>query len=154
MLVEKEELKELKEEMAEYQEDIKELYELKAEAKAKGVEDEIEDIKVSKGAKRLFKSVNKMISKMDAVLTELEQSEKKMKQEIESLAPEKKSQEAVAELVNIDELIEAIKQIQKVPDDSRLQRIEEILGKIDDDRDGSIKIEDVLKVKEVTIVKY
>lgn len=149
MSVEKEELKELKEEMAEYQEDIKELYEMKAEAKAKGGEDEIEDIKVSKGAKRLFNRVNRMINKMDAVLTELEQSEKKMKQEIESLAPEKKSERAVAELVKIDELIEAIKQIQKVPDDSRLQRIQEILGKIDDDRDGSIKIEDVLKVRAI-----
>lgn len=146
MSVEKEELKELKEEMAEYQEDIKELYEMKAEAKAKGEEDQIEDIKVSKGAKRLFNRVNKMISKMDAVLGELEQSEKKMKREIESLAPENKSEKTVAEIVKIDELIEAIKQIQKVPDDSRLQRIQEILGKIDDDRDGSIKIEDVLKV--------
>ncbi|XP_018060230.1 PREDICTED: LETM1 and EF-hand domain-containing protein anon-60Da, mitochondrial isoform X2 [Atta colombica] len=147
MAVEKEEIKELKEEMAEYQEDIKELYQIKAEAKG---QTDIENIKISKGANRLFKKVNKMISKMDAVLLELEQSEKKVKQRIESLGPdEKKDAKDVEELVKIDELIAAIKQIQSVPDEHRLKRIAEILGKIDDDRDGAIKIEDVLKVVEL-----
>ncbi|XP_051168793.1 mitochondrial proton/calcium exchanger protein [Leptopilina boulardi] len=147
MIVEKEELKELKEEMAEYQEDIQELYKMKAESKGQA---EIEDIKVSKGAKRLFNKVNKMISKMDAVLTELEENEKKVKEKVETLAPEDKSHsKAAEELVKIDELIAAIKQIQNVPDEHRLKRIAEILGKIDDDRDGAIKIEDVLKVVEL-----
>ncbi|KAL6266395.1 hypothetical protein P5V15_003248 [Pogonomyrmex californicus] len=146
MAVEKEEIKELKEEMAEYQEDIKELYQIKAEAKGQA---DIENIKVSKGANRLFKKVNKMISKMDAVLLELEQSEKKVKQRIESSALEKQDTKDVEELVKIDELIAAIKQIQNVPDQHRLKRIAEILGKIDDDHDGAIKIEDVLKVVEL-----
>ncbi|KAG7201202.1 hypothetical protein KM043_003989 [Ampulex compressa] len=147
MAVEKEELKELKEEMAEYQEDIKELDQIKAEAKGQA---DIECIKVSKGAKRLFNKVNKMIGKMDAVLAELEQSEKQVKQRLESLGSEEKTNaEAVEELVKIDELIGAIKKIQNVPDEHRLQRITEILGKIDDDRDGAIKIEDVLKVVEI-----
>ncbi|XP_012281545.1 mitochondrial proton/calcium exchanger protein [Orussus abietinus] len=147
MAVEKEEIKELKEEMAEYQEDIQELYKMKAEAKG---EADIESIKVSKGAKRLFNKVNKMISKMDAVLTELEQSEKKMKKEIEALPPDVKlDSKAAAELVRIDELIAAIKKIQNVPDEFRLAHIAEILGKIDDDRDGAIKIEDILKVVEL-----
>lgn len=146
MIVEKEELKELKEEMAEYQEDIQELYQMKAESKG---EADIEDIKESKGAKRLFNKVNKMISKMDTVLSELEQSEKKIKEKVEALTPEEKTQsKAAEELVRIDELIAAIKQIQNVPDEHRLTRIGEILGKIDDDRDGAIKIEDVLKVRK------
>ena len=140
MSVEKEELKELKEEMAEYQEDIQELDQMKADAPGQA---DIANIKVSKGAKRLFTKVNKMIGKMDAVLSELEQSEKQVKKKI---AEEKSDAKAVEELVRIDELIAAIKQIQSVPDDSRLTRITEILGKIDDDRDGAIKIEDVLKV--------
>lgn len=143
MAVEKEEIKELKEEMAEYQEDVKELYQIKAEAKGQA---DIENIKISKGANRLFKKVNKMISKMDAVLLELEQSEKKVKQRIESLPDEKRDVKDVEELVKIDELVAAIKQIQSVPDEHRLKRIAEILGKIDDDHDGAIKIEDVLKV--------
>lgn len=145
MVVEKEEIKELKEEMAEYQEDIKELYEIKAEAKGQA---DIENIKISKGAKRLFNKVNKMISKMDAVLLELEHSEKKVKERLKSLGPdEKKDTKDVEELVKIDELVAAIKQIQNVPDEHRLKRIAEILGKIDDDHDGAIKIEDVLKVR-------
>ncbi|XP_012229350.1 mitochondrial proton/calcium exchanger protein [Linepithema humile] len=147
MAVEKEEIKELKEEMAEYQEDIKELYQIKAEAKGQA---DIENIKISKGAKRLFNKVNKMISKMDAVLLELEQSEKKVKQRMKSLGPdEKQDSKDVEELVKIDELVAAIKQIQNVPDEYRLKRIAEILGKIDDDHDGAIKIEDVLKVVEL-----
>lgn len=145
MAVEKEELKELKEEMAEYQEDLQELDLIKAEARGQS---DIEDLKVSKGAKRLFNKVNKMIGKMDAVLAELEQSEKQVKQKIDARAAEEKpDRKAVEELVRIDELIAAIKQIQSVPDEFRLTRIAEILGKIDDDRDGAIKIEDVLKVK-------
>ncbi|XP_014480934.1 PREDICTED: LETM1 and EF-hand domain-containing protein anon-60Da, mitochondrial [Dinoponera quadriceps] len=147
MAVEKEEIKELKEEMAEYQEDIKELDQFKAETKG---QTDIDDIKVSKGAKRLFNKVNKMISKMDAVLSELEQSEKKVKERLQSLGPdEKKDAKDVEELVKIDELVAAIKQIQNVPDEHRLKRIAEILGKIDDDQDGAIKIEDVLKVVEL-----
>ncbi|XP_015122323.1 mitochondrial proton/calcium exchanger protein isoform X2 [Diachasma alloeum] len=145
LVIEKEELKELKEEMAEYQEDIKELDQMKAEAQG-----EIEDLKVSKGAKRLFNKVNKMILKMDDVLKELEKSEEQVKKKIETLKPEEKEgSEVVEELVKVDELIAAIKQIQSVPDENRLSRISEILGKIDDDRDGTIKIEDVLKVIEL-----
>lgn len=147
MAVEKEELKELKEEMADYQEDIQELNEIKAAAKGQA---DIENIKVSKGASRLFNKVNKMIGKMDAVLMQLEKSEKKVKQKIEALSTaENADNKAVEELVRIDELIAAIKQIQNVPDEHRLRRIAEILGKIDDDRDGAIKIEDVLKVVEL-----
>ena len=146
MSVQKEELKELKEEMADYQEDIKELYEIKAAAKG---QEDIESIKVSKGAKRLFNKVNKMIRKMDAVLEQLE-SEKQVKQKAGSTDMEEiPSSKSAEELVKIDELITAIKRIQSVPDDHRLQRIAEILAQIDDDRDGAIKIEDVLKVVEL-----
>lgn len=144
MSVEKEELKELKEEMAEYQEDLKELDEIKAAAKG---QEDIENIKVSKGATRLYNKVNKMIKKMDAVLTQLE-SEKQMKELQRKTIVDKETtiSKTAEELVKIDELISVIKKIQNVPDEHRLQRITEILAKIDDDRDGAIKIEDVLKV--------
>ncbi|XP_076658964.1 leucine zipper and EF-hand containing transmembrane protein 1 [Halictus rubicundus] len=146
MSVEKEELKELKEEMADYQEDIKELHEIKAAAKG---QEDVENIKESKGAKRLFNKVNKMIRKMDEVLEQLE-SEKKLKQEADTVnVEESPSVKSAEELVRIDELITAIKKIQNVPDEHRLQRIVEILAKMDDDRDGAIKVEDVLKVVEL-----
>lgn len=143
MPVVEEELKELKEEMAEYQEDVKELHQLKVEAKESS---SVQNIKVSKGANHLFGKVNKMILKLDRVLEELEKSEKKIKQEMEHLLEKKESSSASAELIKIDELIATIKKFQNVPDDYRLTRITEILGKIDEDRDGSIRIADVLKV--------
>ncbi|CAL7946340.1 unnamed protein product [Xylocopa violacea] len=148
MSVEKEELKELKEEMADYQEDLKELDEIKAAAKG---QKDIESIEVSKGAKHLFKKVNKMISKMDAVLEQLESEKQKKELQRPEDADKGKtgSSKTVEELVKIDELILAIKKLQSVPDQNRLHRIEEILAKIDDDRDGAIKIEDVLKVVEL-----
>ncbi|XP_014295082.1 mitochondrial proton/calcium exchanger protein [Microplitis demolitor] len=150
MAVEKEELKELKEEMAEYVEDIQELNDIKAEAMKDGGS-EIEDLKVSKGANRLYKKVNKMISKMDKVLEELEVEEKQVKQKIEGLKhnEDKVEGDVEEELVKIDELIAAIKKIQSVPDEEKLNRMQEILGEIDVDRDGAIKIEDVLKVIEL-----
>ncbi|XP_031827296.1 leucine zipper and EF-hand containing transmembrane protein 1 [Nomia melanderi] len=146
MSIEKEELKELKEEMADYQEDIKELHEIKAAARG---QEGVDNIKESKGAKRLFNKVNKMIEKMDAVLNQLE-SEKKLKQKAETVnVDESSSIKNAEELIKIEELITAIKKIQNVPDQHRLQRIVEILSKMDDDRDGAIKIEDVLKVVEL-----
>ena len=143
MSIVEEELKELKEEMAEYQEDIDELQKLKVEAQGLP---SIENIKVSRGAKNLFTKVNKMIGKLDEVLIELEKSEKKIKQEIKSLSNDSKAISAAAEMIKVDDLIATIKKIQNVPDDHRLTRISEILGKIDEDRDGAIRITDVLKV--------
>ncbi|XP_014216786.1 mitochondrial proton/calcium exchanger protein [Copidosoma floridanum] len=144
MSIEKEELKELKEEMADYREDLQELHELKTEAKGLA---HIDDIKVSKGANRLYIKVNKLISKLDTILSDLEKSEKRMKKEMDTLSNQQKSESLVAaELIRIDELILAIKHVQNVPDNHRLARITEILGEIDDDGDGAIRIEDVLKV--------
>jgi Ca2+-binding EF-hand superfamily protein len=48
--------------------------------------------------------------------------------------------------VSIEELKDAIKRIQKVPDDSLVDRISEVLSKMDIDKDGAIRLDDVLKV--------
>lgn len=50
-------------------------------------------------------------------------------------------------MVSIEELIKGIKEIQKTPDDSRLDRIADVLIKFDSDRDGALRVEDVLKVR-------
>lgn len=44
-------------------------------------------------------------------------------------------------------------QIQKVSDESVLEQIEKILRRMDDDRDESLKVEDVLKVR-ITILFF
>ncbi|XP_035773465.1 mitochondrial proton/calcium exchanger protein-like isoform X1 [Anopheles albimanus] len=147
LLVEKEEIRDLKEEIADYQEDVQELQEVVTAAKNP---DEVQ-VKESRAAKLLFKKVNSMINKMDTVLTDLERKEKQLKEQVHAAETSDTAEVPPAageELVRIDELMSAIKKIKNVTDDSRLDQISKILGKIDDDQDGQIKVEDVLKVIE------
>ncbi|RZF40767.1 hypothetical protein LSTR_LSTR011284 [Laodelphax striatellus] len=50
------------------------------------------------------------------------------------------------EVLRIDEVLDAIRKLQKVGDESRLERIKEVLAKMDDDLDGAIRLDTVLKV--------
>lgn len=50
------------------------------------------------------------------------------------------------ELLRIDELLSAIRKLQKIPDEGKLEKLAEVLGEIDEDHDGSIRIDTVLKV--------
>lgn len=133
MIVEKEEIKDLKEEIKEYEKDVQELQKVVTQAPQV-------QIKESKAAKNLFNKVNSMIEKLE---TDLAKEEKKIR-----AVPDDKSidKEAEDHLVHVDELIKAVKQIQKVPDESRLVHIQHILEKIDIDQDNQIRVEDVLKV--------
>lgn len=54
-----------------------------------------------------------------------------------------------SELINIDELIGSVRKLQKIPDENKLQKISEVLSKIDGDHDGSIKLDTVLKVNNM-----
>ncbi|XP_052869887.1 mitochondrial proton/calcium exchanger protein isoform X2 [Anopheles cruzii] len=149
LLVEKEEIRDLKEEIADYQEDVQELQEVVTAAK----NPEEVQVRESRAAKMLFRKVNSMINKMDTVLTDLERQEQKLKEQVrvqvEQTADVQAPPAAASEeLVRIDELMSAIKKIKNVTDDSRLDQISKILGKIDGDQDGQIKVEDVLKVIE------
>lgn len=139
LLVEKEELQDLKEELAEYKEDVEDLQEVIKTSEAADTK-----IKESKAAKRLFKQVNSMIEKMDEVVMKLEKKEKDIK---DTLSQDEKPQDH-DELLRIDELIGAIRKIQKIPDEAKLEKIAAVLGKIDEDRDGSIRVDTVLKVLE------
>lgn len=56
-----------------------------------------------------------------------------------------------SELINIDELIGAVRKLQNIPDEFKLQQISEVLSKIDDDHDGSIRLDTVLKVRFITV---
>lgn len=121
--------------MEDYKEDVEEL----SKAVASQPKPEITE---SKAAKRLFKSVNKMINKMDKVLVNLEEKEKQLKKDLEIEATDKKKEE----LLKIDDIMTAIQQIKGVTEQSKIDQISKVLQKMDDDKDGSFKIEDVLKV--------
>ena len=127
LLVAKEELTDLKEEMADYQEDIKELEDLLQLPHQKRLV-----LRESKAARRLFQCVNRMIHKLENTVAH----------------KEKRGQEQIGqeEIVTIDELITSINRIQSVEDSSKLQKILDILHHIDQDQDGVITVEEVMKV--------
>ncbi|CAO1404525.1 unnamed protein product [Diamesa tonsa] len=145
LMVEKEEIKEIKEEIAEYQEDVQELNSIVDLKK-----DETGQVRESRAAKNVYRKVNSMISKLDKVLEDLEKKEQEIKIQIGEPALEAVAEGASKpeELVKVDELMGAIRKIQKVSDESVLEQIQKVLGRIDDDKDGHLKVEDVLKVIE------
>lgn len=96
---------------------------------------------------RLYRAVNNMISKLDAALVELESKEKALKSTLEQASSE--PQKAKEKLIHIDELMHSIKSLQKVPDEAKLRLIQDVLGRLDDDFDGQLKIDDVLKVSSL-----
>lgn len=76
------------------------------------------------------------------MLVDLEKKEAQLKKDLETEVSDKKKEE----LLKIDDIIAAIQKIKDVPDQSRLEKIVKVLRKMDDDHDGSLKIDDVLKV--------
>ncbi|NXK48977.1 LETM1 protein, partial [Chauna torquata] len=131
---EKEELEELKGDIQEYNEDLQEIKEL---SKA-GQEEVVEE---SKASKRLTKRVNRMIGQIDKIINELETSEKTVDVKLDG----GDSPPAGENLISIAELINAMKQIQKIPEE-KLTRIAEAL---DENKDGKIDIDNVVKVVEL-----
>ena len=146
LIIEKEELDELKEEMAEYQEDIDELHDfLNAEAtRTSASERRRIDLRESKAARRLFRSVNRMISRLDGIVVDLESRQRRLKKE--SVVPEADHVAVGEEIVSIEELISSIRRLKVVDDPSKLQQIVQVLGQIDQDQDGAVKVDHVLKV--------
>ncbi|XP_046563760.1 mitochondrial proton/calcium exchanger protein-like [Haliotis rubra] len=155
--IEKEELQDLKEEVEEYKEDLEDL---KSVILASGRPQE--DLRESKAAQRLTKRVSKMISQLDDVITGLHKEKQKFQEELEvkqvrmKWTSENKDDERLEQIrkeiadekntiISINEMVLALKRIQKVPDETKLQTIVEVL---DQDMDGIIDINDALKVIE------
>lgn len=143
LLIEKEELTELKEEMAEYQEDIKELKDfLDDSAQQQPPERKRLVLRESKAAQRLFRSVNRMISNLDGTVNRLEGRAARKGKELADEVP----QAVVEEIVSIEELISSLRRLQAVDNSDKLQQIIQLLGQIDQDRDGVVKVDDIMKV--------
>ncbi|KFQ03648.1 hypothetical protein N329_12802, partial [Haliaeetus albicilla] len=131
---EKEELEELKGDIQEYSEDLQEIKELSKTGQEEAVEE-------SKASKRLTKRVNRMIGQIDKIINELETSQKTVDVKLDG----GDSPPAGENLISIAELINAMKQIQKIPEE-KLTRIAEAL---DENKDGKIDIDNVVKVVEL-----
>ncbi|NXW54694.1 LETM1 protein, partial [Eurystomus gularis] len=131
---EKEELEELKDDVQEYNEDLQEIKELSKTGQEEAVEE-------SKASKRLTKRVNRMIGQIDKIINELETSQKTVDVKLDG----GDSPPVGENLISIAELINAMKQIQKIPEE-KLTRIAEAL---DENKDGKIDIDNVVKVVEL-----
>lgn len=142
LLIEKEELTELKEEMAEYQEDIEELKDfLAVSASQQPPERRRLVLRESKAARRLFTSVNRMIQKLDGTVDKLEGRAVRKTDQLGETVKE------AEEIVSIEELISSIRRLQAVENSAKLQQIVQLLAQIDQDRDGVVKVDDLMKVK-------
>ncbi|UYV71684.1 K02A2.6-like [Cordylochernes scorpioides] len=141
LLIEKEELEDLKEEMAEYKEDIEELKEVVQDSKDKP------KIKETRAARRLSSKVSRLINQMDELIDNLgKEKETLMEQMSKEDEPTLKEKD---DLISITDLIGAIKKIQKMPNDTKLEKIADVLDRMDVDNDGAVEVEHVLKVIEL-----
>ncbi|XP_060938210.1 mitochondrial proton/calcium exchanger protein isoform X2 [Limanda limanda] len=141
LTLEKEELEELKDDVQEYNEDLEEI---KMELFKSGQEKTVEE---SKASRRLGKRVNRMIGRIDHIILELEKDKVILDGRVESgsTPPVGLFYTLRENLISIDELINIMRQIQNIPE-HKLQSIAEAL---DDNKDGKIDIDDVIKVVEL-----
>ncbi|XP_039992741.1 mitochondrial proton/calcium exchanger protein isoform X2 [Xiphias gladius] len=135
LTLEKEELEELKDDVQEYNEDLEEI---KKELSKSGQEKTLEE---SKASQRLSKRVNRMIGRIDKIILELEKDKVILDGQMDSGTTPPVGEN----LISIDELISVMRQIQNIPE-HKLQSIAEAL---DDNKDGKIDIDDVIKVVEL-----
>lgn len=136
-------LLELKQELTDYEEDLGELNE-QAELTGR------KDLRQSKGAARLFSRVNNMLNSINSVVEKLEDKEKDLAHQIDELGEVGAATgKHEGHLVTVQELLQAVRGIQDVPDSSRLERIGEVVARMDDDSDGIVKVEHVNKVIEL-----
>ncbi|XP_029982492.1 mitochondrial proton/calcium exchanger protein isoform X3 [Sphaeramia orbicularis] len=141
LTLEKEELEELKDDVQEYNEDLEEI---KKELSKSGQEKAVEE---SKASQRLSKRVNRMIGRIDKIILELEKDKVILDGQMDSgtTPPVGLFYTFRENLISIDELINVMKQIQNIPE-HKLQSIAEAL---DENKDGKIDIDDVIKVVEL-----
>ncbi|XP_051784354.1 mitochondrial proton/calcium exchanger protein isoform X1 [Erpetoichthys calabaricus] len=138
---EKEELEDLKDDIQEYNEDLEEI---KKELLKSGQEEVVQE---SKASKRLSKRVNRMIGRIDKIISELETDQKVLDGQLDSgaIPPVGIYFTFRENVISINELISVMRQIQNIPE-HKLQLIAEAL---DENKDGKIDIDDVIKVVEL-----
>ncbi|XP_017868257.1 PREDICTED: LETM1 and EF-hand domain-containing protein anon-60Da, mitochondrial [Drosophila arizonae] len=137
LVVEKETIKELKEELRDYQEDVEELREVRQVVK--------EPVRESRAAKLLYNRVNKMISQLDTVLQDLEHRQQQIKQ-VDTPDSAPTSGASPSQSVHIDELVATIRRMKEASDEERFKVVEDLLIKLDADKDGAVSVNEITKV--------
>ncbi|KAJ8281436.1 hypothetical protein GJAV_G00067670 [Gymnothorax javanicus] len=146
LTLEKEELQDLKEDVNEYKVDVEEIKkelskdveEIKKELSKAGQEVGVQE---SKASQRLSKRVNRMIGRIDSIISELEREKAVLDGQMDSGTTPPIGEN----LISISELIAVMRQIQNIPE----HKLQSIADALDDNKDGKIDIDDVIKVIEL-----
>ncbi len=139
---------ELKKELLDYEEDLNDLKFIQAKAHRYNLQE-------SKGAKRLFAKVNRMLGNVDSLADTLQEKERAMAEHLIKVDHSEEEKEKVEEnLVTIHELISAVSKLQKTPDSSKIEQIAAVLNRMDVDEDGTISLDMVTKVIEYIGTQY
>ncbi len=117
---EREDVSELKKELQDYEEDLEEFTFVKAEAGRF-------DLQERKGARRLFRMVNQVLSRVDPLVKGLQQKEKRIAEQLkEGEMSDADKEKDEAQRVTVHELIEAVQKLQKTPDSSKVEHIAQV----------------------------
>ncbi|KAF8797176.1 Mitochondrial proton/calcium exchanger like protein [Argiope bruennichi] len=169
LIIEKEEIEDLKEEMAEYKQDIKELQDVVLETGHKEIHESKAALRLSKRVDKMISAMDHLLDGLNkerdtlqqqihskvkegvsigkerslAEMTDLDHNGRSFNKDRRLISCER--EEKKMKIDSINELVLAIKRIQKVSDDTRLQRIADVLEKMDVDHDGAVEIDHVLK---------
>ena len=139
----------IKEELRDYKEDLTEFKEITQQT------GDVNRLKESKAAKRLRNKVDKMVNKMDKIFSSLETKKEDLQSQINQMEKEGKDIAQVkGDVVDINELLEAMSKIQTVSDDTKLSRIVEVLDTMDVDHDGQIEVDHVFKVGFLALILF
>merc|ERR1712172_254452 len=139
---EEEKVKEIKKELEEYNEDVRELDEVKNLVSRL-------DLRESMAAKLLFGRVNKMLRRTDKLVEKLQIRKDRIHEELQAMELKDQQDEHKEQIVTIQEIIEAVNRLQMSPNQAKVDQIAQVLSMMDADADGVIKVDHVLKVIEL-----
>ncbi|CAF0784652.1 unnamed protein product [Didymodactylos carnosus] len=152
------EIKELKDDVKEYKDDVKEFETLAATKQLKHLTE-------TRSAKHLSKRIDKLVTDLDGIVNTLDKKQDVLIKDIKSEEDTLKDEAALKtdliqqhkdflsqkkdKLVTTQELVNAIRQIQKMSSQASEAEMEDIIQQFDPDRDGYIQVDEILKALEL-----
>lgn len=122
----KHDITELKEKVQERTEDLIEVDALK------------KDLSEPKGAKRLRRRVTHILENLDTLVDKMEKERKTIHETIADPAVQEAALKKKAHLMRVDDLVNSLNRLRKMPDEEKRQEIEQVVRALDDDTDGLI----------------
>merc|ERR1739838_855232 len=130
-------VKKIRKELDEYDEDVRELDEVKNLVSRL-------DLRESMAAKLLFGRVNKMLRRTDKLVEKLQIRKDRIHEELQAMELKDQQDEHKEQIVTIQEIIEAVNRLQMSPNQAKVDQIAQVknvLSMMDADADGVIKVD-------------